>query len=440
MSKCIWWLPCLLLMVVPPAFGGTPQAGASLSLDRALAIALANNPSIRIASATLAASRENTKAVRTENFPKFSASYAYQSLKDNPYAVFNGTKILTAGRDQFSWDVAVDQPLFTGFALSAKTKMAELGVAIDKVQRQLAVLNLTEQVRLAYYTIFQRKQLLQVAKETVTQLTAHEKDASHFYAQGLIPYNDLLKSQVALSTAKQDRLQSQSELEMAVARLNTLLRLPMDQPTEIIDPKASPGSLPALVTLVQEAKRLRPEARALQLALDKSDQQLRLAKSAYYPEVDLEGKYERNGEDPGAVHNDYSNDHNASIGVKATWTFFEWGRKRALVNRQRHTHDALAAQLTQIQDTIGLQVKQSWLHLKVALANIHTAEEARKQAEENFRITRLQYQKSLATSSDVLDARTMLTQAEAKASNNVYDCLSARAELDRAVGHAAKNQ
>ena len=435
-----WWLPCFLLVFSAPAYGEPQQAGATLTLDQAVSLALANNSAIRQASESLASSRENAKAVRDQNLPRFSTSYAYTSREDNPYAIFNGTKVLVGARDDFAWDLTLDQPIFTGFALSAKTRMAELGVKISEVDRQLAILDLTERVRLAYYRIFQQKQLLQVAEDTVTQLAAHEKDASQFFDQGLIPYNDLLKSQVALSTAKQDRLQARSEVEMAVARLNTLLRLPMEQPTEIVDPNATPGSLPDLAPLVKEAKTNRPESRALQFALDKSEQLVRLAKSSYYPEVNLEGRYVRNGEDPAATNNDYANDHNASIGVKATWTFFEWGRKRAQVNSRLHAHDAMAAQLEQLKDTIGLQVKQSWLHLKVSLANIETSEEARKQAEENFRITRLQYQKSLATSSDVLDARTMLSQAEANASNNVYGCLSARAELDRAVGRGLKNE
>ncbi|MEJ2689795.1 MAG: TolC family protein [Deltaproteobacteria bacterium] len=440
MPRYIWLWPCLLLMLAAPAFCEAQQTGSPLSLDQAVSMALTKNPAIHRATEDLASSQEKAKAVRAQNLPRLSASYSYTRLKENPYAIFNGNKVLVGDRNDFAWDLTLAQPLFTGFALTAKTRMAELGVELGKVDRQLAVLDLTERVRLAYYKIFQQKQLLQVAEETVTQLAAHEKDASHFYDQGLIPYNDLLKSQVALSTAKQDRLQSRSDLEMAVARLNTLLHQPMEQPTEIIDPKASPGSLPDLGPLVEEAKANRPESRALRLALDKSNQQIRLAKSSYYPEVDLEGRYVRNGDNPPATNNDYANDHNASIGVKATWTFFEWGRKRAQVNSQLHAQKALASQLEQIKDTISLQVKQSWLHLKVTLANIQTSEEARKQAEENFRITRLQYQKSLATSSDVLDARTMLSQAEAKASNNIYGCLSARAELDRAIGLGARIQ
>ncbi len=440
MSKYICWMICLLLLVAVPVLGSAPPAEAPLALDQAIATALANNPAILKAAANLESRRESDRAVQGARLPRLSTSYSYVSLTDSPYGIFNGQQVGVGSRDNFAWDLTLTEPLFTGFALSAKKRMAELGIESGRVERELAVLDLTARVRLAYYGIFQQKQLLKVREETVAQLTAHVEDAKHFYAQGLIPYNDLLKSQVALSNAEQARLQYQSDLEMAVARLNTLLRLPLDRPTEIIDPKPEPGAVPDFALLVTEAEANRPEMHVLQLARERSAQQERLARSTFYPQIDLEGRYEREGENPGATSNDYANDHNASIGVKATWTLFDWGSTRARVNNQLHEQEALTQQMELTRDDIRLQVKQSWLQLKVAQANIKTVENAQEQAEENFRITRLQYQKSLATSSDVLDARTLLSEAEGNSCNAAYGFLSAQAELDRAVGRTAKRK
>ncbi len=434
MSRLICSLFTVFMLVASPLLGVAKADEAPLTLDQALKMALANNPAVLKAAADLAATEQSAKAARADRLPKLSTSYSYATLADSPYANFNGNKVVVGSRDQFNWDLKLTQPLFTGFALSAKTRLAELGVSISEVDQQLAVLDLTAQVRLTYYEILRKKQLLKVAEETVTQLTAHLKDAQNFFDQGLIPLNDLLKSKVALSNADQIRLQAESDLELAVSQLNLLLRLPLEQPTAIVDQTPDPEPLPELAPLFEEALSNRPEPRTLQLALDKNDQQLRLAKSSYYPEVDLEGRYSRTGDDPAASNNDYANDHNESLGVKATWTFFEWGRTRAQVRSQIHARDSLAAQVEETMDTVRLQVRQNWLQLKVARASIKTAEEAQIQAEENFRLTRLQYQQALATSSDVLDARALLSQAEANTYNSIYGYLSARAQLERAVG------
>ncbi|MBW1839608.1 MAG: TolC family protein, partial [Deltaproteobacteria bacterium] len=66
--------------------------------------------------------------------------------------------------------------------------------------------------------------------------------------------------------------------------------------------------------------------------------------------------------------------------------------------------------------------------------NIFVAETAREQAEENSRLNQERYNEQMATTTDVLDAQTLLTEAQ----NNYYNALSdyhiAKARLERAVG------
>jgi len=75
--------------------------------------------------------------------------------------------------------------------------------------------------------------------------------------------------------------------------------------------------------------------------------------------------------------------------------------------------------------------------VQVAEENVQTAAKALEQAAENLRITRLQYQQQVTTVTEVLDARTYLTQAEANFYSARYGRHLAQAELDRAVGRRA---
>jgi len=62
------------------------------------------------------------------------------------------------------------------------------------------------------------------------------------------------------------------------------------------------------------------------------------------------------------------------------------------------------------------------------------ARTAREQAEENLRLNQERYNEQMATTTDVLDAQTLLTEAH----NNYYNALSdyhiSKARLERAVG------
>lgn len=141
-----------------------------------------------------------------------------------------------------------------------------------------------------------------------------------------------------------------------------------------------------------------------------ADLGIRLARSQYYPKVYLMGRYEREGDNLLASNNDFANQHNASIGIQVSWPLFESGKKHAEVTRAIYQEQVLAERIKGIKDSILLEVRNACQGLKVAEKNIQTARKALAQAKENFRITNLQYQQQTTTSTEVLDARTFLTQ------------------------------
>ena len=81
-----------------------------------------------------------------------------------------------------------------------------------------------------------------------------------------------------------------------------------------------------------------------------------------------------------------------------------------------------------------METKNAFLNLMVAKKNINTSKVSLSQAKENWRITNLQYKQQIATSTDVLDARTFLTSAETNYYSALYGHMISLAELQRAVG------
>ncbi|MCD6292411.1 MAG: TolC family protein, partial [Deltaproteobacteria bacterium] len=71
---------------------------------------------------------------------------------------------------------------------------------------------------------------------------------------------------------------------------------------------------------------------------------------------------------------------------------------------------------------------------QTAYGNIATAQIAVAQAKENLRMIRLRYKNQLSTNTDVLDARTLLTDTETRYYQAVYDYNIQLAGLARAVG------
>lgn len=147
-SACLT-IPLSLAPIVCAAEGGE----TSLTLNKAIEMALHNNTLIKQAIENQEAAIEEQKSARADFLPKASAGYLYTKLKDVPYAILGGTQIDVGDNDQYHWDLTLSQPLFTGFALSTRYKMAKLGVDVKDAEKEQAVLDVVKQVKTAYFNI-----------------------------------------------------------------------------------------------------------------------------------------------------------------------------------------------------------------------------------------------------------------------------------------------
>jgi len=417
------------------------SSALSLTLNGAIEEALRNNFLIKQREEMIASAVEGKKVARSLLLPKLSFSYSYQRLKERPFSLFENPlspgqkyKVHLGDRDRTYWDITISQPIFTGFSLITRYRLSKLNIDLKKAYRDQALLDVEEQVKISYFQALLAKKYIEIAKEEVSQLKSHLRDAKNFFSQGLIPYNDLLKSEVALAQAKQNLVKAKSRFRVAVSRLNTVLEREIDESTELEDITAFAPKRYELNRLYEIAIKNRPEIRALRIAMDEARQRIRLAKSRYYPSIYLVARYEQQGTDLGATENDYGINKNASIGIEARWDIFEWGRKRAEVSKARHEYRAIYYEFKKLKDQIRLEVKDAFENLNVALINVETAKKALDQARENYRITNLRYQEQLTNSTEVLDARTYLTQAEVNYYNALYGYMIAKAKLEHAIG------
>jgi outer membrane protein len=195
-------------------------------------------------------------------------------------------------------------------------------------------------------------------------------------------------------------------------------------------------TIPELEAQIDQALSNRSEIALLGRSIRSKDSEALASKSEFYPRIELTGKYQQDGDDPGASNNDFTNQYNASLGVQARWTFFEFGKTRSTAARMRAERRALEQALEKARNDIRLQVVEARLALNVALSNIDTATSALKQAQEHWRITNLLYQQQLTTSTEVLDARSYLDGARSAYHEAHYGYGSALARLEWATGEA----
>jgi len=330
--------------------------------------------------------------------------------------------------------VSVKQPLFTGFALSTRQKLAELDVDMAAYDLQQTRRQLALDVNISALQLLRMQAARRLAKQQQEQFKNHLTDVEAAYDQGMVAGNDRLKAEVALAAADQQLQKIISQVIMARSRLNLLIGRPQQNPLEIIEPQIIKQPQQNLRELIDIALQQRPEIHLAELALTSSGEDIRLVNSRNYPQVTLVASYWRDGDTLSTSHNAYNDKDNASIGIHLDWNLFSGGADHARLAASQHRKRARRQALIELRDLVRLQVEEAFQQLEVASKNQRTAIKAQEQARENHRLSILQFHENMISTNDLLDARTLLTRAEADLQAAHYGILLADARLSFALG------
>ncbi len=424
---------CLILLSICGLPGSTSYA-ETLELEDAVKIALSSHQRIRQAQELYSAKAAMATAARADRLPRIDAGFSYDHLSDYPIQTISGVDLITNDKDLVHYEIKIKQPLFTGFALSARKKLAELDVDMAGYDLQQARRMLALDVNISALQLLQKEALQRLVEQQLKQFKNHLADVEAAYDQGMVPGNDRLKAEVALATVEQQLQTVVSQVTLARSRLNLLIGQPQHHPLEIIEPQIVQQPQYPLQQLIEIALKQRPDIHIAELALNSSDQDIRLAKSTNYPQVALVASYWRDGDNLTASHNSYLNQDNASIGVHLDWNLFSGGADQARQVASQHQKRARRQALVELQDMVRLQVEEALNQLEVAAKNQKTALIAKQQARENHRLSVLQFHENLISTNDLLAARTLLTRAEADLQTAHYGILLANARLGFALG------
>jgi outer membrane protein TolC len=223
--------------------------------------------------------------------------------------------------------------------------------------------------------------------------------------------------------------------ETTRSTFNAVLARPVTEPVEVEDILVFKPEAEEYDVYVQKALDDRPEIKILDVSILQADQQIRLAKSKYYPEVALVYQYIKQGDEPAVSGSPYEDASYWQVQAVLNWTFWEWG-KTYFAGREK---ESLKRQLTEtkadVEDGIRLQVKQATLDLDASAKNLPTTQKGVDSGEENLRVNEERYKAQVSTITDLLDAQTLLARARLDYYQALYDHNLAKARLERALGN-----
>jgi outer membrane protein TolC len=432
--KCFVGFIVIVMALTGVAWAQEPQK--PLTLEESVKIALERSLTIHSAVEGIAGSEYRRKEAITSFLPLWTGQYAYTRYSYPAFVGNFGGSVTgitrTSSPNVYNFNTTVSQPLFAGGLNLANYRSAKLGVDLSKTNVETVKRDLVLQVRVGYFIILRAEKFLDVAQQQVKQFEAQLEVTKAFFDVGIIAKNDVLQAEVRLANARQTLVRAGNDLAVAKSSFNNLLRREINTPLEVVDILAYKAFPLSYEQSIEEALRLRPEIKTAQLSIEQAKEGVKVARSGYFPTINLAGNYSRSSEDYTTFGDIRSERWN--IQALATFTLWNWGNTAFKVGENKVKVTQAEDSKTQLVESITLEVKNDYLNMLVAEKNLSVAEKAIEQAEENLRMNEERYKYQVATQTDVLDAVTLLAQARVNYYGALSDFNVAKAQLERAMG------
>ncbi|MDU2063896.1 MAG: TolC family protein [Sporomusaceae bacterium] len=391
-------------------------AAPLLSLDDSVAMALKNQPSVKIAAADEDKANWGIQDAKSGLWPQLSLG-----ASETRGGAVQGIS------DTLSTGLHLNWALYSGGRLQGQVKQAELSADSAKLGVQKALADARLAATTKYFTVLQTKNMVAVNQEAVSNLTDHLQNVNAQFAAGTIAKQDVLRSEVELANAQQNLTKAQNSYDVAKAALNDAIGSDLSFDYSYQDQLPFEPYTLSLEDSIAMAAQNRPELAQAQNNVTAAEVGEQIANSGRLPTVSLTGSEGWSGKDL-----DLGN-RNWSVGVTASWNLFDAGATKAKAAEAKAASLKAQEQAKQQGNAVELEVRQTYLTMNEAKQRITTSSEAAAKATEDLSIAKVKYAAGAGTNLDVIDAQLALTQAKTNETQARYDYNVAKASLEKAV-------
>jgi len=213
-----------------PLAGMQAQDTLTVSLPKALEIAMSKSPTIKVANKEITRVDYSKKERIAGLFPTISGSGTYsRNLKNQKSVIsFNGTPtVLEFGVDNnFSAGVSASIPIIAP-TLWATLKMNEFDAQLAMESARSSKIALVNMVTKAYYTLLLMQDSYEVFVKSSLNTAENTRVIADKYKQGVVSEYEWIRADVQLRNARSNIVSAQSAVNLSKQQLKMLMGLNM---------------------------------------------------------------------------------------------------------------------------------------------------------------------------------------------------------------------
>ncbi|MBB6611597.1 TolC family protein [Pontibacter sp. Tf4] len=411
----------------------------SLTLEQVIAYALENRAAVEQALIDEAIGEREIRASLSGWFPQINANFGGNYNIKRQQQPF-GDDIITVGQKyNSSLSLQATQNIFDSNLLLASRAARSRRTLLDQEITDTRISTVVE-VSKAFFDVLLTQEQLRILDLNITRQEKQYNDARSRYDVGLVDKTDYQRAAITLANIRSDRKRALEGIKASIAYLKQLMGYPVDQDLKLT------YSYERMEQAVQvDTTQLLAYENRIELQQLETQRELLRLNTAYnrwsfLPTVSAFGNYNLL-----YFNNDLGNLYNqhyptSGVGLQVSLPIFQGTRRWQNVKIAQLEEQRLDVTIEDTRRALNTEYQTALANYKSDLTEWKTLQSNLQMAEEVYEIIKLQYDEGVKAYVDLIVAETELRTTQLNYYNALYNVLSSKLDLQKALGNIDVNR
>ena len=415
----------------------TTQNTLTLTLDKALEIALDENPTIKVAAEEIALKKVASKEAWQSLLPEASLNgsldhtikAAEMKLNDMSFKMGqDGTNTANAG-------LSINLPLFAPAVYRAMS-MTKTDIELAVEKSRASELDLINQVTKAYYQLMLAQDSYEVLQGSYKLAEDNFNVVNAKYQQGAVSEFDKISAEVQMRSIKPNVISAANAVTLAKLQLKVLMGITADVDIKTDDNLTNYESMLFANQLKEEDMSLENNTTMKQFELNMKllEKNVKSLKTNFMPTLSMSFSYQYQSlYNPNINFFDYTWSNSSSLMFNLNIPLYR-ASNFTKVKSARIQMRQLDWNRIDTERKLNMQVVSYRNNMTASSEQVVSNKENVMQAEKAVQIAGKRYEVGKGTVLELNSSQVSLTQAQLTYNQSIYDYLVAKADLDQVLG------
>ncbi len=416
------------------------QKVLTLTLEKAIEIALSENPIIKVADQEIKLKESSKKEAIWGLFPEASLIGSYTRTIEKQTFAMGDQQVKVGTKNNYNGGLSISLPVFAP-ALYKSIKLTKTDVELAVEKARSSHLDMVNQVTKAYYQLLLAQDSYNVLQKSYAQSEENFRIVSAKYEQGSVSEYDKISADVQMRSLKPNVVSARNGVNLAKLQLKVLMGMTSDMDIaingnlkdyEMVMFQRQLSALPLNLQNNSDLKQLDLNEKIL-------EQNLKIQYTNLMPTLSLSFQYLYTTLTNDFKFGDYKWNPYSTIGLNLNIPLFKGGNYQK-IKQAKIQIKQLNENKINTERQLNMQVTSYLDNMAASTEQVISNREAVVQAEKGRLIAEKRYEVGKGTILELNNSEVALTQAQLTYNQSIYDYLTAKADLDKILGKNNVNE